>query len=110
MAKLPKALNEAEETFALQCKCYHLGPDREHVFCPGRNWRIDFAWPALRLAVEIEGGVHRIKGRFERDIEKYNTMTMMGWKLLRFTKKMVERGEALEKVQAIIIQLGGLQK
>jgi len=109
MAKLPKPLNEAEETFALQCKCYRLDPEREHIFCAGRNWRLDFSWPKLRLAVELEGGVHRIKGRFERDIEKYNTLTMMGWRLLRFTKKMVESGEALEKTQAIIVQLGGLK-
>lgn len=29
----------------------------EHRFCD-RMWRFDFAWPAWRIAVEIEGGAH----------------------------------------------------
>lgn len=31
-------------------------PEREHRFSPCRRWRFDFAWPAHRLAVEVEGG------------------------------------------------------
>jgi len=29
----------------------------EYRFCE-RMWRFDFAWPAFRIAMEIEGGVH----------------------------------------------------
>ena len=105
MAKIPKALNVAEETFALQCQCRKLKPEREYKFCPDREWKFDFAWPMLRLAVESEGGVHRIKNRFERDIVKYNTATKMGWKLLRYTKKMIESGTAIQEVELIIESL-----
>ena len=33
-------------------------PEPEFVFAPsiGRNWRLDYAWPALKIALEIEGG------------------------------------------------------
>jgi hypothetical protein len=31
-------------------------PIREHRFAPPRRWRFDYAWPAHRLALEIEGG------------------------------------------------------
>jgi very-short-patch-repair endonuclease len=107
MAKLPKPLNEAEETFDLHCKTQNLCPKREFEFCPGRKWRFDFAWPKIRLAVEIEGGVHRIKDRYQRDVEKYNTATLMEWRILRFTPQMVKSGRALEVTQNMMIISGG---
>ncbi len=65
-------------------------PKREHKFHPTRKWRIDFCWPAHKVAVEIEGGVfigggHTRGLQFTQDCEKYNAMTMMGYRLLRFT-------------------------
>jgi len=62
---------------------------REHVFYPGRRWRFDFAWPSLRLAAEIEGGIFN-RGRhvsprgFIADAEKYNSATRAGWRVMRF--------------------------
>ncbi len=32
-------------------------PDTQHKFHPVRLWRFDFAWPAHRVAVEMEGGI-----------------------------------------------------
>ena len=31
-------------------------PQSEYKFHPMRKWRIDYAWPDIKLAVEIEGG------------------------------------------------------
>lgn len=31
--------------------------ESEYQFCE-RRWRFDFAWPALRIALEVEGGTH----------------------------------------------------
>lgn len=66
-------------------------PHAEYKFHPSRKWRIDYAWPVVKLAVEIEGGVFRqSKGRhtnpsgFIKDIEKYNALTEHGWHLLRY--------------------------
>lgn len=53
-----------------------------------RRWSLDFAWPAQRVVVEVEGWSHRAPGegsRYVSDIAKYNTLTLAGWKLLRFT-------------------------
>lgn len=77
-------------------------PFREHVFHPTRGWKIDLAYPMQQKAIEIEGGVHRIKSRFLRDVEKYNEMTFMGWKLIRVTNEMVKNGEALKVVRRFI--------
>lgn len=64
-------------------------PAEEHKFHETRRWKIDFAWPQLKLAVEIEGGIF-VRGRhvspsgFVADCEKYNTATLDGWSVLRF--------------------------
>mgnify|MGYP002626055547 CR=1 FL=1 len=58
-----------------------------------RKFRLDFAWPELRVAVEIDGDCHRTKGRFVSDIAKHNLCVQLGWSVLRFgranlTKKL----------------------
>jgi very-short-patch-repair endonuclease len=71
--------------------------DPEYRFAPPRQWRFDFAWPDVKVAVEFEGGIW-IKGRhtrgrgFENDCEKYNEAAARGWRVYRFTKGMVESG------------------
>jgi len=99
---LPKPGSVGEEEFALHCRIYHLEPEREYQFDPVRKWRIDFAWPERKLAVEIESSVHRIKSRFASDLDKYNAMQKAGWTLLRYTAKMVHAGTAIDDVSAII--------
>jgi very-short-patch-repair endonuclease len=78
-------------------------PVREYRFHPARRWRLDYAWPDFRLAVEIEGGAW-IHGRHTRgmgfigDLEKYNELTLAGWSLLRFTPKQVKDGTAIQTI------------
>lgn len=99
---IPHPLSRGEETFAFHCRVHGLSPVREFVFHPTRKWRLDFCWPHLKLAVEIEGGVHRIKGRFKSDLAKYNALALDGWRLLRYSPKMVESGEAINEVMIAI--------
>ena len=79
-----------------------MQPVREYLFSLGRKWRLDFAWPERKLAVEIESSVHRIKGRFARDIEKYNALQRAGWMLLRYTAQMVTAGTAITEVLEVV--------
>ena len=96
-------MSAAEESLWLQIigQANVPRPAREHAFDPARNWRFDFAWPGVLpgepgpIAVEMEGGAHRIKGRFERDVEKYNRAALHGWTLLRVTPAMVNDGRAI---------------
>lgn len=65
-------------------------PEYEYKFHPVRKWRFDIAFPAQRLAVEIEGGAwaggrHTRGAGFIGDVAKYNSATELGWRLLRFT-------------------------
>jgi very-short-patch-repair endonuclease len=94
-------MSKGEDEFALHCKLYKLTPEREVRFSLTRRWRFDFAWPAKKLAVEIEGGSWKI-GRHQRpqgftaDCEKYNSAVLSGWRVLRFTTEMVLSGEAID--------------
>ena len=63
---------------------------KEYRFHPKRKWRFDYAFPAVKLALEVEGGVwtrgrHTRPQGFLNDIEKYNTATLLGWRVLRTT-------------------------
>jgi very-short-patch-repair endonuclease len=73
----------------------------QHQFHETRKWQFDFAWPAVKLAVEVEGGTRSGRSRhskgqgFEDDTEKYNMAARMGWTLFRFTAQAVNNGNAL---------------
>jgi len=60
----------------------------EYKFHDKRKWRFDWCILEHRIAIEIEGGVWS-KGRhtrgsgFVKDMEKYNTATALGWKVIR---------------------------
>ena len=101
--KIPRELSLGEETFELHCRIKMLKPEREYQFCE-RGWKFDFCWPFLKLAVEIEGGTKFGKSRhsqgdgFEKDCIKYNAATLLGWKVLRYSTKMVQNETAINQV------------
>ena len=84
-----------------------------------RDWRFDFAWPAERLAVEVEGGVghavvrsptgkqitgHHVHAQgYEDDCRKYAIALLFGWRVLRVTPKQIRDGRAL---QWVLVALG----
>lgn len=65
-------------------------PETEYQFAPGRKSKFDLAWPAKKVAVECEGYVHRTESRFHSDVEKYNTATLLGWKVYRCTSRILK--------------------
>lgn len=82
-------------------------PVAEFRFHVKRRWRFDFAWPELRVAVEIEGGTwtagaHTRGKHFESDCEKYNEAVIHGWQVLRVTTDMIEDGRAVTFVERAI--------
>jgi very-short-patch-repair endonuclease len=94
-------LSQGEEAFARQCSVEKLQPEREYRFHPTRKWRFDFAFPDRKLAIEIEGGNggrHQRMGGFTADCEKYNAASLLGWRVLRYTTRMVTDGYAILEV------------
>lgn len=103
----PASKSHLEEQFALSVLALGLPkPEREFVFAPPRRYRFDFAWPALMIAVEIQGGGQR--GRhmrlagYQQDREKLHLAMLMGWRVYEFTTKHVKSGLASTVIELAI--------
>lgn len=87
----------------------------EHLFARPRKWRLDFAWVAAKIALEVEGGLfgcgkkcptcgrrsvagHSSVQRIKTDMEKYNAASTMGWRVLRCTPDELNNGKAFTLV------------
>lgn len=94
---MKKARNTANQpkitTDLFTCLCRSdLGVlcEKEYRFHPVRKWRFDYAIAEHKIALEVEGGVwtggrHTSPQGFLNDMEKYNTATLMGWRVFRTT-------------------------
>lgn len=62
----------------------------EWPFHPTRKWRFDYAYPELKIAIEVDGGIF-IGGRHSggvgqlKDMEKGNAACAMGWYVFHTT-------------------------
>lgn len=80
---------------------------KEFKFHPTRRWRFDYAIPEHRIALEVEGGVwtggrHTRPQGFLGDIEKYNTATLMGWRVFRTTPDDLLRTATMNLLKSAI--------
>ena len=78
--------------------------EAEYQFHPTRKWRFDRAYPDVKLGIEVEGGMwtksrHRTGEGYTKDCEKYNQAVLLGWRVLRFTRSMLEDGSAIETIK-----------
>lgn len=64
-------------------------PVQQHrVRVGGRTVRIDLAYPALKLAIELDGWeFHRTRTAFDDDRTRANLLVAHGWTLVRFTSR-----------------------
>ena len=101
MTHMRRKPSRHEQELLLQIKGACLPhPVEEYSFHPARAWRLDFAWPAELLAIEIHGGVH-VQGRHTRgrgfieDRTKMNEALLLGWRVLEVTPEHLKSGLAL---------------
>jgi very-short-patch-repair endonuclease len=64
---------------------------QHEVHVDGQRYRLDLAYPALKLAIEYDGDHHRERDRFRADIRRLNALRAAGWTVLRFTADDVLR-------------------
>lgn len=71
-----------------------------------RKWRVDFLLPVHRIYIELEGAIYTA-GRHSRgagytsDCHKYNSLTLMGWRGLRFTSDWLDSNQGLSPILMI---------
>jgi very-short-patch-repair endonuclease len=85
---------------------------REYQFHPTRKWRLDIAFPGIRLAVEVDGrgtdgshGRHHSVVGARRDFEKHNAAVVLGWRILRFAA--TDKGRVNQWVEQVKKVIGG---
>lgn len=88
-------------------------PVREYQFHPVRKWRFDFAWPKLKVAVEIDGGTfanwstpgnHAAGKRYQKDCMKNNAAQLEGWVVLRADREMAGTDEFGALVRQMLLK------
>jgi very-short-patch-repair endonuclease len=89
---LPPTESDAETLFLQLARRTGLPEPQRQFSVPTveGTFRLDFAWPARALAVEIDGaGTHASRDALRRDLRRQNrlmlSLTAGGWALLRFT-------------------------
>lgn len=125
MAKEKKQRSVGEETLALHLRALEIPYEREYRFAAIatggigsgvqarlrdarlRDWRFDFAFPQIRLAVEVEGGAgcygrHQRPEGFHNDLIKYQEALKLGWIVYRVDAKMVRTGVAVNTIQLLV--------
>lgn len=97
---MARVLSPGEELLALHLKAYGLLEERGYAFAEPRLFKFDFAWPQRGLAVEVDGGVHRINSRWRGDLEKFNLAAALGWRVYHFHPDQVRSGTAIDVIRA----------
>ncbi len=103
----PRDKSQGEETLALQLTALKIPFEREVTgLYPPRKWRVDFLLREQKIVIEVEGGIwsngrHQRGTGFEEDCNKYNSLAIMGYKVLRFSSGQVKKGEVVEFLKRI---------
>jgi very-short-patch-repair endonuclease len=82
-------------------------PERQYRFHPHRAWKFDFAWPEVRLAVEVDGGTwtggRHVRGKgYREDCLKAAEALLLGWRVLRVVPAQVKDGTTLGWIERLL--------
>lgn len=107
-ARQTATTQKIRDVFTVICKTdLHVECVKEFRFHPKRLWRFDYAIPVHKIALEVEGGVwtggrHINPKGFLGDMEKYNTATLMGWRVFRTTPDELYKLNTLNMLKTAI--------
>ena len=82
-------------------------PIPELRFAPPRRWRFDYAWPAKKLALEVQGGIwtagrHSRGAAMLKEWEKLNAAAVLGWRMLYCQPKDLRTASTAETIRAAL--------
>ena len=100
-------MTASAEQIPIRCRLLGVpAPIREWRFHDVRKWRLDFAWPDHKVAVEYDGGIyasgrHTRGSGYDKDCDKFNAATVLGWRVLHVTAPMCKDGRLTGVVEAV---------
>jgi very-short-patch-repair endonuclease len=71
----------------------------------GGMYRLDIAWPHLKVAVEYDGAHHRDGEQHARDLERWNRLRAEGWVVIAVTARNIMSGRT-DFVRQLRAELG----
>lgn len=82
-------------------------PVPEYRFHPTRKWRLDFAWVAQKVGLEVDGGVwvagrHTRGAGWQKDSEKLNELACLGWRMLRATPQQLMTKSTVDLLKRVL--------
>lgn len=112
-AKAPRGVSRLESALLGNFAAMGLKAESQYRFHPERKWRLDFAFPDVLVAVEIDGGIFAAEnggeaGKHARgagrcaDMEKRNAAAELGWLVLNYGPPHVRSGEAALQVERLV--------
>lgn len=86
---------------------------REHTGAiPGRKFRLDIAYPHIKLGIEVDGwSSHgKTKNGFQLDRDKQNLYLLAGWRILRYTASDIfkRRDASVAQIERAIRDLSAI--
>lgn len=89
-------------------------PEEEYRFMYSRDWRFDYAYPDLKIAIEYQGGIfmknkkggHQTVRGQTNDWEKFNEAQIRGWFVICLNPKTIDNGTFYGQLRnAILVRL-----
>lgn len=95
-------------------------PQFEIRYITGRLYRLDIGWPAARVGIEVQGGIHSFPRKradgsvvlmpgahgttagIRRDNEKSNLSLIAGWRVLKVEPLQLCMAETVKMVKALM--------
>lgn len=75
-----------------------------------RKYELDWGWPQYKFGLEVDGMVHRTKGRFKSDYDKHVLAILHGWTIMRVNGSHVRSGHVAAWVTTMMERYGQAQK
>jgi very-short-patch-repair endonuclease len=101
-----------EDELLWQIRIHRLPePEREFYFAEPRKFRSDFAWPAYRVLLEIQGGIWQRGGgghshpmHIVKDIERQQHAALHGWFVVPVTTDQcrIKDGGAVAVLESVL--------
>jgi len=107
VAGISRSRRDLEGELALMLQAHEIGGwIREHRFHATRRWRFDFAWPAHKFAVELDGGVfmaartgHTSHAGLRNDYERDAAALLLEWVVFRVNGTMGKKQGTIDVIR-----------
>jgi very-short-patch-repair endonuclease len=72
------------------------------------NYKLDFAWPHLKLGLEVDGNSHTALARQQQDRKKETKLETLGWRVLRISNVQAASMYSTSKLREHLTTLLGI--